>query len=98
MPNIYLRGMKLTKLYVVVLLCMFFFGCREKANHTVPIVGIVDYLEDASLKPAVIGFEDALKKNGFSEDKKTIRIEYRNAQQSIPTLTQIVNYFIEIGV
>jgi putative ABC transport system substrate-binding protein len=90
--------MKLTKLYVVVLLGMFFFGCREKTKHVVPVVGIVDYLEDASLKPAVIGFEDALKKNGFSEDKKHVRIEYRNAQQSIPALTQIVNYFISENV
>jgi putative ABC transport system substrate-binding protein len=94
MHNIYLRRMKLPKLYFIILLSMFFFGCREKANHAEPVVGIVDYLEDASLKPAVTGFEDALKKNGFSENKKNIKIEYRNAQQSIPTLTQIVNYFI----
>ncbi len=58
-----------------------------------PVIGFVDYLQDASLAPARVGFIDALKKNGF-EDKKNIEIEYRNAQGSIPTLTQIVNYFV----
>jgi putative ABC transport system substrate-binding protein len=57
-------------------------------------VGFVDAFEDASIAPARTGFTDALKKNGFSEDQKNIQIEYRNAQGSIPTLTQIVNYFI----
>ena len=30
----------------------------------------------------------------YGEDQKTVKIEYRNAQGSIPTLTQIVNYFV----
>ena len=47
-----------------------------------------------TIAKARTGFEDALKKNGFSEDKKNVKIIYRNAQGSIPTLTQIVNYFI----
>jgi putative ABC transport system substrate-binding protein len=59
-----------------------------------PVIGFVDTFEDVSLAPARTGFVDALRKNGFSEDKRNIRIEYRNAQGNIPTLTQIVNYFI----
>jgi putative ABC transport system substrate-binding protein len=54
----------------------------------------VDAFEDATISQARTGFTDALKKNGFSEDQKNIKIEYRNAQGDIPTLTQIVNYFI----
>jgi putative ABC transport system substrate-binding protein len=60
----------------------------------VPVVGFVDAFEDASIAPARTGFVDALKKNGFSEDQKNIKIEYGNAQGSIPTLTQIVNHYI----
>ena len=58
------------------------------------MIGFVDAFEDASIAPARTGFVDALKKNGFSEEQKNIKIEYRNAQGSIPTLTQIVNYFV----
>ena len=52
-----------------------------------PVIGFVDTFEDVSLAPARTGFVDALRKNGFSEDKRNIRIEYRNAQGNIPTLT-----------
>jgi putative ABC transport system substrate-binding protein len=58
-----------------------------------PVVGFVDYLKDASLEPAKKGFIDALKKKGF-EDKKNIEIDYNNAQNSIPTLTQIINRLV----
>jgi putative ABC transport system substrate-binding protein len=54
----------------------------------------VDAFEDATISQARTGFTDALKKNGFSEDQKTVKIEYQNAQGDIPTLTQIVNYFV----
>jgi len=59
-----------------------------------PTVGFVDAFEDATISRARDGFTDALKKNGFSEDQKTVKIIYRNAQGDIPTLTQIANYFI----
>ena len=63
-----------------------------------PVVGFVDAFEDATIAQARVGFTDALKKNGFSEEKKTVQIEYRNAQGNIPTLTQIVNYFVSENV
>ncbi len=66
-------------------------SCGSK--RTKPLIGFVDAFQDASIAPARTGFTDALKKNGF-EDGKNITIEYKNAQGSIPTLTQIVNYFV----
>ena len=59
-----------------------------------PVVGFVDAFEDATISQARTGFVTALKDSGFSEDKQNIKIEYRNAQGDIPTLTQIVNYFV----
>lgn len=58
------------------------------------MVGFVDAFEDATIAQARTGFTDALKKNGFSEEQHTVKIAYRNAQGDIPTLTQIVNYFV----
>jgi len=85
--------MKLQKYLILILALIFFVSCNSQKSN-VPVVGFVDAFEDATISQARTGFTDALKKNGFSEDQKNIKIEYRNAQGDIPTLTQIVNYFI----
>jgi putative tryptophan/tyrosine transport system substrate-binding protein len=68
-------------------------GCHSK-NANVPTVGFADAFEDNTIEKAKQGFLDALKKEGYDEDKKTVNIIYRNAQGNIPVLTQIVKYFI----
>lgn len=83
------------KIYLPLLVsAIFILSCNSNTKNNVPVVGFVDAFEDATIAQARTGFTDALKKNGFSEDQKTVKIEYRNAQGNIPTLTQIVNYFI----
>ena len=86
--------MKIKSYLPVVLFTLVLFSCGPSKKSNVPIIGFVDYLEDATLAQARAGFTHALKKNGFSEKDKTVKIEYRNAQNSLPTLTQIVNYFV----
>lgn len=76
----------------MVLLCVT--ACKPKKDKNVTVVGFVDAFEDATIAQAKTGFTDALAKNGFSEQKRNLKIEYKNAQGSIPTLTQIVNYFV----
>jgi putative ABC transport system substrate-binding protein len=90
--------MKLFKLIPVALIITVVFSCIPSKKSGVPVVGFVDAFEDATIAQAKNGFVDALKKNGFSEDQHNIKIEYRNAQGSIPTLTQIVNYFVSENV
>src|SRR6201996_7254193 len=85
--------MKLQKYLSLVFIIILFTSCQPKQSN-VPVLGFVDAFEDATISQARTGFTDALKKNGFSEDQKTVKIEYRNAQGDIPTLTQIVNYFV----
>jgi putative ABC transport system substrate-binding protein len=77
---------------IVILSCLA--SCKQKTKNTVPVIGFVDAFEDATISQARTGFVAALKDSGFSEDKQNIRMEYRNAQGDIPTLTQIVNYFV----
>jgi putative ABC transport system substrate-binding protein len=86
--------MKIIRFVFLFFIAGTIFSCGHAAKKSVPVIGFVDAFEDASIAPARTGFVDALKKNGFSEDQKNIKIEYRNAQGSIPTLTQIVNYFV----
>ncbi|MGZ3751475.1 MAG: ABC transporter substrate-binding protein [Mucilaginibacter sp.] len=85
--------MKLRKYLPLVFIIILFVSCQSKKSN-VPVVGFVDAFEDATISQARNGFTEALKKNGFSEDQKNIKIEYRNAQGDIPTLSQIVNYFV----
>jgi len=85
--------MKLKKYLPFLFTIILFTSCNSQKSN-VPVVGFVDAFEDATISQARTGFTDALKKNGFSEDQKTVKIEYRNAQGDIPTLTQIVNYFV----
>ncbi len=79
-------------LLCAVALC--FAACKPAKNKNVTVVGFVDAFEDATIAQAKNGFVDALAKNGYSESKGNLKIEYKNAQGSIPTLTQIVNYFV----
>jgi putative ABC transport system substrate-binding protein len=85
--------MKFAKYLPFLFIIILAVSCHSDKS-SVPVVGFVDAFEDATIAQARTGFTDALKKNGFSEDQKTVKIEYRNAQDDIPTLTQIVNYFI----
>lgn len=85
------------KIVFFLLVSLFFIGCRNKSDKT-KTVGFVDAFEDATISQAREGFTDALAKEGFSEKENTVKIIYRNAQGDIPTLTQIVNYFISEDV
>lgn len=81
-----------------LLLFIFFTACSSDGKQGLPTVGFVDAFEDNTLRQAKEGFLAALKENGFSEEEKTINLIYRNAQGNIPTLTQIVNYYISQDV
>ncbi|MDB5130061.1 MAG: transporter substrate-binding protein [Mucilaginibacter sp.] len=91
---IYLSTMKFLRILPILLFTIIIASCSSSTKNNVPVVGFIDAFEDATISQAKNGFIDALKQNGFSEEKKNIKIEYRNAQGSIPTLTQIVNYFV----
>src|SRR6476646_2688975 len=72
-------------------------GCQQR-NSNIPVVGFSDAFQDNTIEQAKTGFIDALQKNGFDEKKGTVKIIYRNAQGNIPTLTQIIKYFISQDV
>ena len=86
--------MKFFKLIYLALIIIVVFSCTPSKKSGLPVIGFVDAFEDATIAQAKVGFVEALKKQGFSEEQNNIKIEYRNAQGSIPTLTQIVNYFV----
>lgn len=67
---------------------------NNRTDKKIPVVGFIDYVEDATLAQAKQGFFDALKHAGYSEDSNTISVIYRNAQGDQPTLLQAVDYII----
>jgi putative ABC transport system substrate-binding protein len=83
--------MKKWLLFSVITLRM---ACQHQQNSGVPVVGFADAFQDNTIEQAKTGFIDALRKNGFDEKNGTLKIIYRNAQGNIPTLTQIIKYFI----
>lgn len=91
--------MKFIKYLPIALVFISLISCKPQTKSMqVPVVGFVDAFEDATISQARKGFTDALAKNGFSEEKKTVQIEYSNAQGDIPTLAQIVNHFVTDSV
>ena len=85
--------LSLKKNILVIFLFAIIAACNQN-NANVPVVGFVDAFQDNTIEQAKNGFIDALQKNGFDEKNGTVKIIYRNAQGNIPTLTQIVKYFI----
>jgi len=87
------------KYFLSLILIATLFSCKQPEQKTsVPVIGFMDALKDETLAQADSGFFSALKQNGFSEDSNTLKIIYRNAQNDIPTLTQIADYFISQNV
>lgn len=72
----------------------FCLACQHQEKSGVPVIGFADAFQDNTIEQAKTGFLDALSKNGFDEKKGTLKLIYRNAQGNIPTLTQIIKYFI----
>ena len=81
---------------VFVLLSLYFLlsACQSNTPKNVPVIGFIDYVEDATLAQARTGFYDALKISGYSEDRGTLKIIYRNAQGDQAVLLQAVEYII----
>ncbi|HNR20192.1 MAG TPA: ABC transporter substrate-binding protein [Bacteroidia bacterium] len=82
-----------------ILTCFFYcvlIGCNSKKENSKqkPIVGFLDFVEDATLAQAKQGFFDALTKSGYSEKDSTIEIIYQNAQGDQPTLLQACDLLI----
>ena len=77
-----------------LLFIVWLLNSCNNSNKSIPVIGFADAFEDNTIAQAKQGFFDALKKNGFSEDQKTISVVYRNAQGDIPKLALSVKYFI----
>ena len=69
---------------VLVLLIINFLlsACQSNTSKNVPVIGFIDFVEDATLAQARTGFYDALKASGYSEDSNTLKIIYRNADMN----------------
>jgi putative tryptophan/tyrosine transport system substrate-binding protein len=69
-------------------------ACHSRRHSNIPEIGFADAFQDNTIEQAKTGFVDALRNQGFDENKGTLKIIYRNAQGNIPTLTQIIKYFV----
>jgi putative tryptophan/tyrosine transport system substrate-binding protein len=87
--------MKYNALFFLLIISLL--SCRHATDveeQEVPLIGFLDYVEDATLELARRGFFQALSDSGFSEEKRTLKVIYRNAQGDQPTLLQAADYLI----
>ena len=82
-----------SRIIILVLLSLNFLlsACQSNRAKDVPVIGFIDFVEDATLAQARTGFYDALKNSGYSEDRGTLKIIYRNAQGDQAVLLQAVD-------
>ena len=88
------------KKIIYLLLTIFLLSCQSSTKKTanVPVIGFLDAFEDETIAQAKKGFFDALRDSGYSEDRNTLKVIYRNAQNDMPTLVQICDYFVSENV
>ncbi len=88
--------MKYNILSIFLLSCIL-IGCTH-THSSIPTIGYIDAFNDPTLAKARKGFFDALALYGYAKEKNTLHVLYRNAEGSIPTLTEIVNYLEQQNV
>lgn len=88
---------KIYFLFLVVLIASCQNAKQNEANK-IPVVGFLDFVEDATLAKARTGFFEALEKNGFSEKDCTLIVFKSNANGDIPTLNQSCDYLLSKNV
>lgn len=77
----------------VLLLSFGLLSCNSsKKEKGIPTVGFIEAFEDATIADARKGFVDALAKQGYSEEKKSVTIIHKNAQGDMNTMNQIVSF------
>lgn len=86
--------MRISLLLCLVLVLSSCSQRSDKEEVKTPSIGFIDYVEDATLAQAREGFVKALSDSGYSEEKNTLHITYRNAQGDQPTLLQAADYLI----
>ena len=82
------------RIFLLAFMSLIIFSSCNTTKKTIPVISFMDAFEDNTIAQAKQGFLDALKKNGYSEEQKTVQIIYRNAQGDIPKLTLSIKYFI----
>ena len=86
-----MKKVKITVAVILAVITIFFVGCTAKKDK-VPVIGISQYGEHASLDNCREGFLLGLKEAGLTEGED-YTIDYQNASFDNATATQIANNF-----
>lgn len=86
-----MKKVKITVAVILAAITVFFVGCMAKKDK-VPVIGISQYGEHASLDNCREGFLLGLKEAGLTEGED-YTIDYQNASFDNATATQIANNF-----
>ena len=66
--------MKFFSLVALLFISILNFSCTNEKQKDIPTIGFLDAFKDETLELAKNGFYDALKDNGYSEEKNSVKI------------------------
>lgn len=72
-------------------------GCSESGNSDVVTVGVIQFMQHASLDEAYKGFVDGLAEAGYIEGEN-LKIDFQNASGEVGNCQQICDIFANSGV
>ncbi|MBL7926968.1 MAG: ABC transporter substrate-binding protein [Bacteroidia bacterium] len=72
---------------ILSIVFLLYLGACQNTKNNLPRIAFLDYVDDATLAQARMGFKDALLQKGFVADSNYV-FDYLNAQGDQPTLVQ----------
>ena len=88
---------KVLSLIMALVMMLAVSGCSEAADDGVVTVGVIQFMQHASLDEAYQGFVDGLAEAGYVEGEN-LKIEFQNASGEVGNCQQICDIFANNGI
>ena len=88
---------KVLSLIMALVMMLAVSGCSEAADDGVVTVGVIQFMQHASLDEAYQGFVDGLTEAGYVEGEN-LKIDFQNASGEVGNCQQICDIFANNGI
>ena len=88
---------KVLSLIMALVMMLAVSGCSEAADDGVVTVGVIQFMQHASLDEAYQGFVDGLAEAGYVEGEN-LKIDFQNASGEVGNCQQICDIFANSGI
>ena len=88
---------KVLSLVMALVMMLAVSGCSEAADDGVVTIGVIQFMQHASLDEAYQGFVDGLAEAGYVEGEN-LKIDFQNASGEVGNCQQICDIFANSGI